>query len=175
MTYCTLYSHVADAIDDLDGPLIAAVNGATVAGGFELMCLADIRIAADDAVMFTGDTEHGLPTTSGLSWLLPRLLGVGRAYWMAYLGRHITAQEALKIGLVDEVHPTVDLLDAALAAATEIASKPGAGIAFTRRLIRDSLDQTRQETVKAELEAQRIAWSDPDVKAAMNAFLASRK
>ena len=173
--YCELYRSVARAIRGLPCPVIAAVNGAAVAGGFELMCLADLRIAAHDATIFMGDSNHGLPSTSGLSWLLPRLVGAGRARWIAYLGRPMTGDEALSIGLVEETHPVDDVVAEALAIAAEIASKPGLGIHLTRRLIDDSLSQTHEETMTAELEAQTVAWAHPEVRAAINDFLASRR
>ena len=154
--------------------MIAAVNGAAVAGGFELMCLADLRIAAHDAPIFMGDSNHGLPSTSGLSWLLPRLVGVGRARWIAYLGRPMTGDEALSIGLVEATHPREDVVAEAIAVAAEIAAKPGLGIKLTRRLIDDSLHQTHEETMTAELEDQVAAWAHPEVRAAINDFLAGR-
>jgi enoyl-CoA hydratase/carnithine racemase len=138
------------------------------------MCLADFRIAADDSMMFMGDVDHGLPNTTGLSWLLPRLVGSGRARWLAYLSRPLNGNEALAIGLVEEVHPRSEVLAAALSAAATIASKPGSGISLTRRLIDDGLEQTFEETLQAELDAQRIGWSDPQVRAAMHAFLNRR-
>ena len=173
--YCELYRSVARAIKRLPCPTIAAVNGAAVAGGFELMCLADLRVAAHGAKIFMGDPDHGLPSTSGLSWLLPRLVGVGRARWIAYLGRPMTGDEALAIGLVEQTHPTDDVVPEALAIAAAIASKPGLGIELTRRLIDDSLDQTHEQTMEAELEAQVVAWAHPAVRAAINDFLARRR
>ena len=94
---------------------------------------------------------------------------------MAYLGRPITGDEALAIGLVEQTHPTDDVVPEALAIAAAIASKPGLGIELTRRLIDASLDQSHEQTMQAELEAQVVAWAHPAVRAAINDFLARRR
>jgi 2-(1,2-epoxy-1,2-dihydrophenyl)acetyl-CoA isomerase len=168
--YCAAYRRIAQAIAGMDCPLVAAVNGAAVAGGFELMCLSDLRVASDGAVIAAGDARLGLPTTSGLSWLLPRLVGLGQARWILYRDARLTAAEALAIGLVEAVHPAGELLERALDAAEEIAAMPGDGIRLTRRTIDGALTQTHAEAIEAELVAQREAYRNPAVQRAIAAF-----
>jgi enoyl-CoA hydratase/carnithine racemase len=168
--YCAAYQRIAQVIAAMECPLVAAVNGAAVAGGFELMCLADLRIASADAVIAAGDAGLGLPTTSGLSWLLPRLVGVGRARYILYRDARMTGTEALEIGLVEAVHPTGELVERALDVAAEIAAMPGDGIRLTRRTVTDALTQTHAEAIEAELAAQRAAYAHPAVAAAIAAF-----
>jgi 2-(1,2-epoxy-1,2-dihydrophenyl)acetyl-CoA isomerase len=168
--YCEAYRSIAVAIRRMHCPLIAAVNGAAVAGGLELACLADLRIAGDDATLAAGDARLGLPTTSGLSWLLPRIVGVGRAKWILYRDARLSAQEALAIGLVEDLQPAGTLLDGAVAVAAEIAAMPGDAIALTRRTIDDALTQTHDEAITAELAAQHAAYRHPDVQRAFTAF-----
>ena len=171
-SYCEAYRTIAEAIRGLRGPLIAAVNGAAVAGGLELACLADLRLASAAAFFAGGDARLGLPTTSGLSWILPRLIGVGRARRLLYGDGRIDAAEALRIGLAEEVHPAAELLDRALDLAVEIAAMPGDGIELTRRLIDQGLTTSHAEAIEAELLAQARAYADPAVRAAFEAFLA---
>lgn len=170
-TYCASYRAIAEAVRDLGCPLIAAINGPAVAGGLELACVADLRLAAEGAFLAGGDARLGLPTTSGLSWLLPRLVGVGRARLLLFTDRRIAADEALRIGLVEEVHAAEALRPRALDLAEEIAAMPGSGIAMMRRLVDDGLASTHAEAIEAELEAQARAYRDPAVRAAFAAFL----
>jgi 2-(1,2-epoxy-1,2-dihydrophenyl)acetyl-CoA isomerase len=168
--YCEAYRRIAQVIAAMDCPLIAAVNGSAVAGGFELMCLSDLRIASVDALIAAGDANLGLPTTSGLSWLLPRLVGIGRARAILYRDARMTGAEAHAIGLVEEAHPPGELLERALDVAAEIAGMPGDGIRLTRRTLNDALTQTHAEAIEAELVAQREAYRNPAVHQAIAAF-----
>jgi enoyl-CoA hydratase/carnithine racemase len=168
--YCASYRSLALTIRDLPFPVIAAVNGAAVAGGFELMCLADMRIAADDATFVTGDANLGLPTTSGLSWLLPRLVGAGRARWLTMVEPRLSGAEAHAIGLVEELRPAAEVLVRAVEMAATIAAKPGDGIRLTRRTIDAALESTYVEAIDHELRAQREGFAHPAVRAAIDAF-----
>lgn len=168
--YCATYRALALAIRDLPFPLIAAVNGAVVAGGFELMCMADMRVAADDATFVTGDAHLGLPTTSGLSWLLPRLVGAGRARWLTMVEPRLSGAEAHAIGLVEELRPAGEVLARAVEMAAIIAAKPGDGIRLTRRTIDGALESGYGEAIEAELVAQREGFANPAVRKAIDAF-----
>ncbi len=172
LAYCFRYRDLAVQIGGLPFPVVAAVNGAAIAGGFELMCLCDVRVAAEHAIMAVGDVDIGLPPTSGLSWLLPHLVGPGRARWLALASPRLTASEARAIGLVEEVVP--DALARSLDLADEIARKPGDGVRLTRRLLADALEQGHEATMSAELSAQAEAFANPAVRAAIDAFFARR-
>ena len=154
----------------MDCPLVAAVNGAAVAGGFELMCLSDLRIASADALIAAGDASLGLPTTSGLSWLLPRLVGVGRARYILYRDarhdRRRGARDRARRGRAS----AGELVERALDVAAEIAAMPGDGIRLTRQTVNDALTQTHAEAIEAELVAQREAYANPAVPEAIAAF-----
>jgi 2-(1,2-epoxy-1,2-dihydrophenyl)acetyl-CoA isomerase len=169
-TYCEAYRTIARAIRDMPCPLIAAVNGAAVAGGLELACLADLRIASADAFFAGGDARLGLPTTSGLSFILPRLVGLGRALSILYGDARIGAAEAQAIGLVEAVVAATEHRGRAIEMASKIAAMPGRGIELTRRTVFDALTQTHEEAMAAELEAQRAAFANPSVQRAFVAF-----
>jgi 2-(1,2-epoxy-1,2-dihydrophenyl)acetyl-CoA isomerase len=169
-TYCEAYRTIARAIDGMACPLVAAVNGAAVAGGLELACLADLRLASDEAFFAGGDARLGLPTTSGLSWVLPRLVGLGRALAILYQDVRVGAAEALAMGLVEAVAPATEHRRRAIELAAKIAANPGRGIELTRRTVLDGLTQTREQAMAAELEAQREAFAHPSVQKAFVAF-----
>ena len=172
--YCRAYRSIAMAIRDLPFPVIAAVNGAAVAGGLELMCLADIRVASRDAVILAGDAELGLPSTSGLSWLLPRLVGAGRARWLMMVEPRVSGTDAFAMGLVEEVCASADVLPRAIEMAVTIASKPGDGVRLTRRTIERALETGHLAAIDDELDAQRRAFANPVVRDAFDAFFNGR-
>ena len=103
-------------------PIIGAINGACVGFGLIQALHFDVRFAADSAVFSTAFTRRGLNAEYGSSWLLPRLIGHGRAMDLILSGRKIGAAEAEQIGLVSRVFPDQTLLDETLAYAHEIAT-----------------------------------------------------
>ena len=108
----------------LSKPLIAAIEGYAVAGGLELALLADLRVAADDAVMGVFCRRWGVPLIDGGTVRLPRLIGMGRAMDLILSGRPVAADEALAMGLVNRVVPRGEALARAQAWAHELAAFP---------------------------------------------------
>ncbi len=170
-TYLECYRRLSEAVRALPCPLIAAVNGAAIAGGFELMCLADMRIIDDEAIVAVGDVDIGLAPTSGLTWLLPRMVGLGRAKWLALANPRLTGAEAYAIGLAEERAEPGTSVERALERAALIAAKPGQGVRLTRLGIDLALDSSYGAAVAWEFEAERVAFADPAVGAALDAFL----
>lgn len=111
----------------LSKPVIAAVNGAAAGIGFALACFADLRFASPGAKMTTAHGKLGLPPEYGLSWTLPRLVGLGRGLDLLLTSRVILAEEALDWGLVNQIHPIETLLDETVAYAEQLASTVSAG------------------------------------------------
>lgn len=109
----------AEALHRFPKPLIAAVNGACAGAGLSFACAADLRVAARSAVFAAAFLRAGRSGDYGLAWTLPRLIGAGRARRLLLLGERIPADDALAIGLVDEIADD----DAVLATATGIASQ----------------------------------------------------
>lgn len=106
---------------NLSKPVIVAVNGAVAGIGFGYMLGADVRFAAVDAKISTTFARLGLVAEYGLSWLLPRLVGLGRAMDLLLSGRTVTGAEAKELGLVEYALPAEEVFDAALAYATDLA------------------------------------------------------
>lgn len=122
------YDHPFACHYGLTTPVIAAVNGAAAGIGFALACFADLRFATPGAKLTTAHGKLGLPPEYGLSWVLPRLVGLGRGLDLLLSSRVILAEEALEWGLVNQIHPADQLLEATLAYAEQLASSvsPGA-------------------------------------------------
>jgi enoyl-CoA hydratase len=121
-------------------PTIAAVEGYAVAGGLELAIWCDLRVAAEDAVFGVFCRRWGVPLIDGGTVRLPRLIGQGRALDLILTGRPVTADEALRIGLVDRVVPTGQTLAAATQLAREIAAFPQECSRWDRTSTYEALD-----------------------------------
>ena len=113
-------------------PTIAAVNGYCFAGGMELACWCDFRIASANAEFGALNRRWGVPFIDGGTQRFPRIMGQGNALWMIETGVRIDAQRALAIGLVQEVVPEGQALDRALELADRIAGYPQASIRTDR-------------------------------------------
>lgn len=131
-------------------PLIAAIEGYAVAGGLELALLADLRVAADDAVMGVFCRRWGVPLIDGGTVRLPRLVGMGRAMDLILSGRPVPADEALAMGLVNRVVPRGDALAAAQAWARELAVFPQQCMRADRRSAYAQWDLPLDEALRQE-------------------------
>lgn len=129
---------VALALDDLDKPTIAAVNGAAVGAGMDMALLCDMRIAARSARFSEGYIKVGLVPGDGGAWLLPRLVGPGKAMELLLTGAWVDSAEAERLGLVNSVVDDDRLAEATSALAARIADAPPVQVAMIRRLVRQS-------------------------------------
>ncbi len=142
---------------DLDKPVIAAVNGLAVGGGFELVLAADIIIAAEQAAFFLPEAQIGLMPDAGGVFRLPRRLPEALALEMLLTGRRLSALEALQFGLVNQVVTAADLLSAAQAMAGKIlASAPLAALA---------IKQTHRRTRHLDLQTAYARLHDGSIAA----------
>ena len=113
-------SSSVDAVASIPKPVVAAVTGYALGGGCELALTADVRFSADNARWGQPEILLGMIPGAGGTQRLPRLIGPSRAKELIYSGRMVGADEALRIGLVDRVHPRADVYDAALAWAAPV-------------------------------------------------------
>lgn len=122
-------------------PVIGAINGAAIGGGFCLAVATDIRIASEHAYFRAAGINNGLTATElGISYLLPRAIGASRAFEIMLSGRDVDAEEAERIGLVSRTVPAEDLLDACFELAQRIVGFSRIGVESTKRLLWSSLD-----------------------------------
>lgn len=134
------FNAVVTGLHRLPFPVIAAVQGVASGGGLSLALAADLRVASTDARFNASFATAGLSIGElGTSWLLPRLVGPGIAAELAYTGRMVHAEEALAIGLVDQIIPTSDLDDHVLSLAEQLA-KPGADRGPGKRTLRAHIE-----------------------------------
>jgi enoyl-CoA hydratase len=129
------------AVREMHQPVIAAVNGAAIGGGFCLASACDIRVAADTAYFRAAGINNGLTSTElGISYLLPRQIGFSRAFDILLTGRDVDAAEAERIGLVSQVVPGGGLLDCCYELAEGIIGFSHVGVEITKQLLWASYD-----------------------------------
>ena len=168
------YMRVAAAFRSCPKPIIAAVHGYALAGGFELALLCDVRFAARGTRFGLPDTPLGLSPTSGMTWLLPRVVGLGRAMYLTLSADDIDADEAERIGLVSRVVEPPALLAETEAFAHRLAAYPRVGLEGTKLGFHRALESTFAEATESELEAEVACFRSPDTRERLKAF-AERK
>jgi len=136
-----VYDDVILALRDLHQPVIGAINGAAIGGGFCMALATDIRIAAEGAYFRPAGINNGLTAAElGLSYLLPRAIGSSRAFEIMLSGRDVDAAEAERIGLVSRTVPPDRLLDECLLLAERIIGFSQIGVELTKQLLWSSLN-----------------------------------
>jgi 2-(1,2-epoxy-1,2-dihydrophenyl)acetyl-CoA isomerase len=156
-------------------PTIAAVNGVAVGAGFSLALACDIRIASENARFSAIFVKRAIVADTGCTWFLPRLVGPAKAMELIYTGRMVAAQEALSMGLVNEVVPAEEFADRVTAAATEIARGPSLAIELDKRLVREALDRSLEEQIELEQFLQGHTHASEDAKEGRQSFLEKRE
>ncbi|MGW0043391.1 enoyl-CoA hydratase/isomerase family protein [Rhodococcus sp. NPDC003348] len=168
---------LAQQLHELRQPVIAAVNGPAAGGGLALVCASDIRIAATPAVFAVSFIRAGFSACDiGVSWLLPRIIGAGRAHELMLTGRRFDAGEALRLGLVTDVVPPDELLDVALAKAGEILLNPPLSVELTKQGMWIALETASFDaSVEFENRQQVFTALTEDRAEATAAFLGKRR
>ncbi|MGD9958286.1 enoyl-CoA hydratase/isomerase family protein [Nocardioides sp.] len=167
---------LAQRIHSLRQPVIAAVNGPAAGGGLALVCASDIRIASTTSVYAVSFIRAGYSACDiGISWLLPRLVGAGRAHELMLTGRRFTHHEALAYGLLADVVEPEILLQTAMAKADEILRNAPASVELTKVGMWAALESPSfAATVEFENRQQMVAAMTEDAVEATQAFLEKR-
>jgi enoyl-CoA hydratase/carnithine racemase len=158
------------AIKNYDKPLIAAVNGAAAGGGFALAMLHDIRFASERATFTSAFVRIGLVAEMGLSYTLPRAIGLEAAMDVMYTGRSVGAEEARALGLVRRVVAHDRLMEEALAYADQIAAQAPIAVQFAKRALTRSLENTLGAQLELEWPYQVAAFDTDDAREGIAAF-----
>lgn len=161
-------------IQDFPWPVIAAVNGFALGGGCELALACDFRLAATTAKLGQPEVNLGVITGFGGSQRLPRIVGRGKATQLILTGEMITAQEAHRIGLVDEVYSPEELMPKAMAMAETIASKGPVAIRLSKECINKGLEGSLEDGCELEEEKFGEVCGTKDKLEGTKAFLEKR-
>jgi len=156
-------------------PTVAALNGTVAGAGAVIATACDIRIASESAKIAYLFTKVGLSGADmGVSWLLPRIVGLGRATELLMTGEFITAAEAHRIGLYHRVVPDGCALGEAVAFAEKLASGPSYALAVTKRALDEEAHMTLEAALEAEAMAQAVCMENPNFREAYEAFVGKR-
>ncbi|HJT60013.1 MAG TPA: enoyl-CoA hydratase family protein [Ktedonobacteraceae bacterium] len=154
---------VVQNMRQLDKPIIAALNGMTAGAGAVLALASDLRIASEKARFAFLFTKVGLTGADmGAGYLLPRVVGTGRAFELLLLGDTIDATTAERYGLVNRVVPHAELLPKAREWAKRLADGPTLAISMTKRMINSELDMDIASAIEAEAQAQALMLMGED-------------
>jgi enoyl-CoA hydratase len=155
--------------------VVAAVNGPAVGAGMALAMSADVRLIAPTARFMVGSVKIGISAgESGLSYLLPRLVGAGRAFDILVTGRTVEAGEAERIGLAQSIVEPEGLVDAAVAYAQAVLGASPYAVAQTKRLIWQNLDASYDAAIELENRTQILGTMTEDYSEALRAFTEKR-
>ena len=166
----TLYT-----VRQLRKPMFAAVNGTAYGGGCELAQSTDFIIASDNATFGQPEAMLGLAAGGGSPALLPRLLPPGKALQMLMTGDPITAQEAHRLGMVNELHPRDELLDAARRIAAKIASNSPTAVQAVKRAVQLGEGQPTEQAVAIMMDMHWRSAVHPDRIEGIGAFNEGRE
>lgn len=173
--YAKLGQLVTNTIELVSKPTIAAVNGFALGGGCEVAMSCDIRIAADTARMGQPEVTIGIPPGWGGTQRLMRIVGIAKAKELVYTGKMIKADEAEKIGLVNQVVPLASLMEETMKMANQIAANSVSGVKMSKIAINKGRNADLDTGLGIELLAWRNCFTDPDREQRMTAFVNKSK
>jgi enoyl-CoA hydratase len=171
-----MYEHgtLYDAVDKVSKPVVAMINGYCFGGGLELAMACDIRIASNRAVLGQTELNIGIIPGGGGSQRLPRLVGLGKAMKLTLTGDRIDADEALRIGLVDEVVPHARLQPRTFEIAEKIVAHSPLAVRLAKSAIRASARLPLDQGLRYEQSLFALAMASADKEEGVRAFLEKR-
>jgi enoyl-CoA hydratase/carnithine racemase len=171
LDHCRALQRALDAVAAIGAPVVAAITGYALGGGLELALCADFRVAGESAKVGQPEIQLGVIPGAGGTQRLPRLIGPSRAKDLIFTGRHVKADEALAIGLVDKVVPDEQVYDAA----KEMAERYAQGPAVALRAAKEAVDAGLEVDLATGLEIERLhfagLFATEDQKIGMRSFV----
>lgn len=176
LEFTRVTGHLIQNIVELRRPVIAAVNGVAVGAGAVIAAACDLRIASESARFGYIFPKVGLSGADmGASYLLPKIVGRGRASELLFFGDIVDAPTALEMGLVNRVVASDEVLPLARAWAAKLASGPAFAHAMTKQMIESEAQMTLSHAIEAEAQAQALCMAHGDFREAYEANKAKRK
>lgn len=162
-------------IGTMEKPVVAAVNGVAAGAGANLALACDLVVAAESARFVQAFSQIGLVPDSGGTYFLPRLIGTQRAAALMFLGEPVSATEAESMGMIYRTYPDQEFETASLELAERLAALPTQALAYTKKLLSLSAENTLEAQLRKEGEYQKLAGSTEDFTEGVRAFLEKRK
>lgn len=164
------HSAIAE-IQSMPKPVIAGVNGPAAGAGFSLAVACDVTFVSDDAFLKYAYTDIGLTGDGGITFFLPRLVGVKNALDIVLRSSKIRAQEAVDLGLANEVLPSEGFKEEVRERSRELAGGPTAALGWVKQMVRDSFETSLDVRLEEELETFCDALETEDFEEGVRAFL----
>lgn len=161
------------ALAAIPKPTVAAITGFALGGGLEVALTADVRFAADSAKVGQPEILLGIIPGAGGTQRLSRLVGPAKAKDLIFTGRFVSAEEALSMGLVDQVHPAAEVFAQAIGWARQFVGGPAVALRAAKVAIDDGLGESLDAGVEVERREFAALWKTADQKAGMESFLAN--
>lgn len=168
--FTTAIHLVPKAMRRVDKPIIAMLNGPAVGAGFDMALWADVRVASESAKLSEGYVNVGLAAGDGGAYLLPRLIGIGRALEILMTGRPLTGAEAADLGVVNRAVPREELERETYALAGELASKPPNALRMMKRLVYQSVEASFDTALELASSQVAILMCGDEHRSAVEAF-----
>ncbi len=169
------YNKLVVALREQPQPVIAAINGPAVGAGASLALACDLRVCSTAAVFSQAFIRIALAPDTGASWLLQRAVGLPNALELALTGRNIDANEAHRIGLVNQICEPEDLMSRALELAAEIAQYPADAIVLTKRAYHLAASRSLEASLEMEAQLQQVAIHGDGHREGIAAFFEKRE
>jgi 2-(1,2-epoxy-1,2-dihydrophenyl)acetyl-CoA isomerase len=169
------YNPIITKVRSIGKPVIGRLNGVAAGAGASLALACDYVVASEKARLLWAFVNIGLVLDSGSSWFLPRQVGHRKAFELATLGKPVSAEDALALGLVNQVVPVEELDAAVEKVARQYVAAPPLSIKMMKEMLNRSYRSSLQEMLELEKEYQTIAGSTADYREGLNAFLEKRK
>lgn len=174
-SFSQLGQRVLMKLENLEIPVIAAINGYALGGGCEIALACDIRIASEKAQLGQPEINLGIIPGWGGCIRLPRIVGSAKALEIILTGDRISAQEALQVGLVNMVVPEDQLEKAVKELADKLAGKPPVAVKLAKSVVKKGLESSLKSGMSLESSAFSICFATEDQKEGVKAFLEKRK
>lgn len=168
------YNPIVLKMRNIEKPVLGSINGVAAGAGCSLALACDMRIASEKARFIEVFVRVGLVPDSGSTFFLPRLVGLGKALEMAFLGDEVGAEEALRLGLVNRVVPPEELESATRELALRLAKGPTKAIGLAKRAMNRALHMDLEQILDYEVYAQETAGASSDHKEGLAAFSEKR-
>jgi 2-(1,2-epoxy-1,2-dihydrophenyl)acetyl-CoA isomerase len=168
------YNPIILKIRRIEKPIVAAINGVAAGAGASLAFACDIKVAADNATFVQSFSKVGLVPDSGATFVLPRLIGLTKAFELMVTADKIDAQEALRLGLINRVVPGDQVMKEAEEWAAKLAQGPTKAFGLTKRAVNRSIFPDLEELLDNEAYLQEIAGRSDDFQEGVKAFMEKR-
>jgi len=163
------------AIRNLEKPIIAMVNGPAVADGFDWALACDLRVGSENARFMNAFVRMALFPNTGATWLLPRVIGLGKALEVLFTGDWLDAEEAYRIGVLNKLVPAADLESETMALAQKLAKQPPISLRLLKMQTYRGLEMSLEAALELAADGEAMTLKTEDHREALTAFFEKRE